>query len=316
MISILQLGSITSCTDSTLKFLRSQGLLRNGKLCSQCDMWMNHVTCHEAGDGYFWRCQSCKKKASVREGSFFEKQRLSLSVLLTILYFFSAGVSPTDAIKMLHGAAHSNTVYDWYNLYRDIMSRSLIDTPIQIGGAGSIVEIDESKWGHKRKYNRGRIVQEGTWVFGIIERGTGRVALFTCNSRSADELIPKIIRVVLPGTTVMSDEWAAYSSLSRRGYHHLTVNHSQNFVDPVTGSHTQTIEGFWSNSKVYFKRMHGVKSPQIPAHLDEIMFRWNHKTEDIFSLMLQQIANFYPVEETNDPVKLAAKPVIIYNSDK
>lgn len=214
----------------------------------------------------FGSVKDVKKRQVLEKKVFFEKQRLSLSVLLTILYFFSAGVNPTDAIKML-GAAHSNSIYDWYNLYRDIMSRSMIETPIQLGGAGTIIEIDESTWGHKIKYNRGRIVHEGTWVFGIIERGTGRVALFTCNSRSADELIPKIIIVVLPGTTVMSDEWAAYSSLSQRGYHHLTVNHSENFVDPVTGSHTQTIEGFWSNSKVYFKRMHGVKSPQIPAHL-------------------------------------------------
>ena len=79
MISILQLGSITSCTDSTLKFLRSHGILRNGKFCNQCDLWMKHVTCSEAGDGYFWRCPNCKRKASVREGSFFEKTKTQSS---------------------------------------------------------------------------------------------------------------------------------------------------------------------------------------------------------------------------------------------
>ena len=84
-----------------MKFLRSQGILRNGKLCNQCDLWMKHVTCSEAGDGYFWGCPNCKRKASVREGSFFEKQRLNLSVLLKILYFFLSGTSPTDAIKCL-----------------------------------------------------------------------------------------------------------------------------------------------------------------------------------------------------------------------
>lgn len=316
MISILQLGSITSCTDSTLKFLRSQAILRNGKFCDQCDLWMKHVTCSEAGDGYFWRCPNCKRKASVREGSFFEKQRLSLSVLLTILYFFSSGTSPTDAIKMLKGAAHPHSVYDWYNLYRDIMSRALIESPVRIGGVGVTVEIDESKWGYKRKYNRGRLVKEGTWIFGIIERGTGKVALFTCSTRSAEELIPKINKVVLPGTSIMSDEWAAYRSLSQQGYHHTTVNHTENFVDPVTGCHIQTIESFWANSKVHFKEMHGVKDSQLPAHLDETMFRWNNKKEDMFSLMLRKIAHFYPVEETNNLEKLKEKPAIIYNSDK
>ena len=39
--------------------------------------------------------------------------------------------------------------------------------PTIIGGPGSIIEIDESKFG-KRKYNQGRYV-EGHWVFGGIE---------------------------------------------------------------------------------------------------------------------------------------------------
>ena len=158
---------------------------------------MKHVTCSEAGDGYFWRCPNCKKKARGREGSFFffffEKQRLNLSVLLTILYFFSSGTfTNTDAINMLKGAAHLNSIYDWYNLYRNIMSRALIESLVRLGGVGVTVEIDESKWGNKRKYNRGRLVKEGTWIFGIIECGTGKVALFTCSGRSAGEVIPKI----------------------------------------------------------------------------------------------------------------------------
>ena len=132
---------------------------------------------------------------------------------------------------------------------------------------------------YKRKYNRGRLVKEGIWIFGIIERGTCKVALFTCSARSAGELIPKTDRVVLPGTSIMSDEWASNRSLSQQGYHH-TVNHTENFVDPVTDCHTQTIESFWANSKVHFKEMHGVKDSQLLAHLDETMFRWNNKKEN------------------------------------
>ena len=255
MISILQLDSITSCTDSTLKFLRSHGILRNGKFCNQCDLWIKHVTCSEARDGSFWRCPNCKRKASVREGRCFEKQRLSLSVLLTILYFFySSGNSPTDATIMLKGAAHLHSVYDWYNLYRDIMSRALIENPVRLGGVGVTVEIDASKWGYKRKYNRGRLVKEGIWIFGIIERGMGKFALFTCSARSAGELIPKINRVDLPGTSIKSDEWAVYRSLSQQVYHHTTVNHTENFVDPVTGCHTQAIESFLAIQKYTSKK--------------------------------------------------------------
>ncbi len=44
------------------------------------------------------------------------------------------------------------------------------DHPVQIGGVGKVVEIDESKFG-RRKYNRGRY-RDGHWVFGGVKRGT------------------------------------------------------------------------------------------------------------------------------------------------
>jgi hypothetical protein len=48
------------------------------------------------------------------------------------------------------------------------MAEDLLNTSGKIGGPGTIVEMDESKFG-KRKYNRGRRVV-GKWVLGKIER--------------------------------------------------------------------------------------------------------------------------------------------------
>ncbi len=96
---------------------------------------------------------------------------------------------------------------------------------------GKEVEIDESKFG-KRKYNRGRM-RDGKWVFGGCERGSVDAFMTIVNDRTAATLIPIIQAHIRPGTTIMSDEWSWISNIT--GYSHQTVNHSQNFVDPVTG---------------------------------------------------------------------------------
>ena len=80
------------------------------------------------------------------------------------------------------------TVVDWKNFMRDICVEEIIDDPEPLGGPGVIVEIDESKFG-RRKYNRGRLVV-GTWVFGILERDTGRMVMLSVADRSAATLLP------------------------------------------------------------------------------------------------------------------------------
>ncbi|GFW15521.1 putative transposase-like protein [Trichonephila clavipes] len=114
-------------------------------------------------------------------------------------------------------------------------------TQKSLGGEGKTVEIEESKIG-KRKYNTGHFVQ-GQWVFGGIERETGHCFLVAVHDRTAETLLGLIESWIEPGTTVISDCCKSYGRLSERGYHHLTVNHSLEFVD------FETIEVIWRHFK-------------------------------------------------------------------
>lgn len=80
---------------------------------------------------------------------------------------------------------------------------------IKIGGPGTIVEIDETVI-TRRKYERGRLVSNQQWIFGLIERGSCRCVLMPVERRNAATLLPIIEEFVMPGTTIMSDCWAAY----------------------------------------------------------------------------------------------------------
>ena len=63
--------------------------------------------------------------------------------------------------------------------------------------------------------------------------------MYTVPDRSAATLLPIIAQSILPGSAVMSDLWAAHGGIGALGFQHLTVNHSINFVGPVTGAHTK-----------------------------------------------------------------------------
>ncbi|XP_048013853.1 uncharacterized protein LOC125246826 [Megalobrama amblycephala] len=154
---------------------------------------------------------------------------------------------------------------------------------LTVGGNSrrKFVSIDESKFAHKRKYNRGRFRttwRRNNWVFGILEmKGYRRLPILKIvKNRSRKTLIPIIRRHVRRGSTVFSDCWRAYAqALPRHGYRHFTVNHSENFVDPITGCHTQHIERAWQSIKSQVNKHRGNKSTQLlKEHLRCI--QWYH----------------------------------------
>lgn len=57
----------------------------------------------------------------------------------------------------------NHSICDWASFCREVLVHWSVEWEGKIGGPGTIVEIDESKFG-KRKYNVGRIL-EGQWVF-------------------------------------------------------------------------------------------------------------------------------------------------------
>jgi hypothetical protein len=78
----------------------------------------------------------------------------------------------------------------------------------------------------------------------MIERRSSKRVMVPVSDRSAATLLPIIRRYCLPGTTIISDCWAAYNALAQDiNFEYLRVNHSINFSDPDNNIiHTQNIE--------------------------------------------------------------------------
>lgn len=114
------------------------------------------------------------------------------------------------------------------------------------------------------------------WVFGGMDLTTKHFFMELVPRRDAATLVPIIQRHIAAGSTIWSDEWAAYNGLNTLGYNHQTVNHSVHYVDPTTGVHINNIESRWNACnfcKASFKRRFGVKRERLPAYLDEYMWR-------------------------------------------
>eukprot|EP00094_Tigriopus_californicus_P002095 TCALIF_02019-PA protein Name:"Protein of unknown function" AED:0.05 eAED:0.12 QI:0/0/0/0.5/1/1/2/0/136 len=108
-----------------------------------------------------------------------------------------------------------------------------------------IVEIDETVIA-KAKYNRGRWPQT-RWIFGGVERRSGRCFMVEVPNRTRDTLEEAIVEHILPGTHIMYDGWASYAHIDQINggiYSHSVIIHDRNFVDPLDDRiHTQSIEG-------------------------------------------------------------------------
>ena len=116
--------------------------------------------------------------------------------------------------------------------------------------------------------------------------------------RDAATLLPIIQQHVVNGTTVWSDEWAAYNNVATlpNVVNHDTVNHSVEFVAP-SGVHTQNIESYWDRVKIKLKRMRGCHEHQLASYLDEFMYRerYGSTASRCFNCILRAIATQYPV---------------------
>jgi hypothetical protein len=98
------------------------------------------------------------------------------------------------------------------------------------------------------------------------------------HDRSAETLIGLIKQWILPGTNIIIDCLAAYSSVREEGYTHFTVNHSMTFVDATTGTHINTILSTWKHVKVLLNTYNRKDYIYI---LEEYLFRQRCKAEDV-----------------------------------
>lgn len=285
------MARITGSQDDTIKFLQQIGLLHQQKLCDKCGDAMKLTSGSHNSDGKRWRCpRPNRHQCSIRSGTFFSQSNLKFQQIIDIIYYWAYDLLSFKVAKHEIGISEK-TFVDWRNFLRDICCEYFIANPVKIGGPGHRVQIDESLF-VRRKYNVGRDVGQ-QWVFGGIDEDTKESFLIPVRARSAEVLLPIIRDFILPGTTVISDLWKAYNTISNYGYEHLTVNHSIQFVNPETRAHTNTVENMWMRAKQRNKRQCGTNRSLLFTYLQEFMWREKFGKNPFYHI-ISHIRTIYP----------------------
>jgi transposase len=210
-----------------------------------------------------------------------KRAKISEPKIRQFLHLFSIDLNATQ-ISQLTGL-NRNTVNRYVKEIRIHLAR-LCEEQSPFRGE---VEIDESYFGARRiKGQRGRGARGKTVVFGIFKR----------NGKVYTEIVPdckrKTLQAVIRGrvsldSVIHSDGWRGYHGLVDLGYKkHFRVNHLENEFSN-SQSHINGIESFWAYAKTRLMKFRGMNPSTFYLHLKETEFRFNHRNENIYKLMLK-----------------------------
>jgi transposase len=146
-------------------------------------------------------------------------------------------------------------------------------------------ECDETCFGGHRPGKRGWGAAGKIIVFGILKRN-GEVRATPIMARQKDTVLSLIAQQSSPGSLYYTDDWQAYASLRVRGKH-VVVRKDRG--RPRGRDHINGIEGFWSYAKHWLYHYRGVPEKFFPDYLAEISFRFNHRDEDLYPLILKKL---------------------------
>jgi IS1 family transposase len=263
------ISPIVETEAAAIKFLQHKGVLPLEITCQRCG---ETTTLNYLRKTFRCKRTQCRYEQSCMSGTFFAGHRTPANKIIEAAYYWLA--KSTNAQVQTYTALANATVTSLVNYFREVVSDSLDEIDLVIGGDGITVEIDETKLG-KRKYNRGHRV-EGVWVLVGVERTAERkVFLRTLPDRTKQTLSDMIQRHVLHGSTIITDCWRGYNGLEELGYTHLTVNHSKTFVDEETGACTNTVEGTNNSIKMSIRPRN--RTTSCDDNLWEFVWRRKHE---------------------------------------
>jgi transposase-like protein len=269
-ISTFQLFALIPDAETARLYLESR-LWPSGVVCPTCS-GKERITVRKGG---FYRCNACKLDFTVRTGTIFERSHVPLHKWVYAMYLVVTarkGISSMQLAKEI-GITQKSA---WF-----VLQRLREACAGKIDKLSGIVEIDEAFIGGKeanrhesKKSGKGQGGAGKAIVLGLRERG-GRTVAMKVDGRDKETLQNAIYDNVEIGSTLMTDEHAAYNDLNGVFFKHEAVNHMGGEYKRGEAS-TNSIESVWALLKRgIYGTWHQVSVKHLDRYVDEVAFRLN-----------------------------------------
>ncbi|AQT69690.1 Transposase [Anaerohalosphaera lusitana] len=211
-----------------------------------------------------------------------KRSKISEAKFRQIVKLFALDIEATK-IAELTGLSRKTINTILYKIRIRIAEYCQQQSPFDVGE----IEIDESYFGARRVRGvRGRGAKGKHIVFGLIKRG-GKVYTQVVRNCSKSTLMPIIKQKVDKDSIVYTDGFKTYDGLVDFGYKkHYRVKHGENeFAEGH--NHINGIENFWAIAKGRLNKFRGISKGTFALHLKECEFRFNHRHDDLYKLLLK-----------------------------
>ena len=215
------------------------------------------------------------------ENKYIYRSHVSEAKFRQVVKCFALDLTATQAAEMT--GLNRKTVDRLYALIR----ARILEYTREVSPFSGELEVDESYFGPRRvKGKRGRGAGDKTIVFGLYKR----------DGKVYTEIVPDAKALTLQGiirgrasieSVIYSDGWRGYDGLVDLGYEkHFRVNHGKNEFSKGNGNHINGIESFWGYAKHRLAKFKGIPKEKFEIHLKETEFRFNHRSLDLYALLL------------------------------
>jgi transposase-like protein len=257
----------------------------SGAYCPKCGTLEPYKT--KKPGVYRCKAKECRKDFTVMTGSVMERSHAKLTQW-AMAFWMAASSKKGFSAHQLHRAlgCQYNTAWFLHHRVMEAMREGGLDLP-PMGGAGQIVEADETYYGNMkqrrvskargdRPYKKRTTISDKRVIVTLVERH-GKARSFHI-PRADKVTVSKIVKDnIHRESRLHTDESALYTGSDKHFAAHETVNHRRE--EYVRGDvHSNSAEGYFS---IFKRGMRGVyqhcDEKHLHRYLAEFDFRYNHR---------------------------------------